>query len=101
MYAAAQAAQHSGAEGSAAASTAVGAATILGQGPAVPAGSNVVAIEPPSTTDEVEEAEEDEEEEEDRPLSMEELRQRTIKAMNRRLEGGVIKKSSMSGVRRR
>eukprot|EP00232_Nephroselmis_pyriformis_P003386 CAMPEP_0182912456 /NCGR_PEP_ID=MMETSP0034_2-20130328/37522_1 /TAXON_ID=156128 /ORGANISM="Nephroselmis pyriformis, Strain CCMP717" /LENGTH=532 /DNA_ID=CAMNT_0025049131 /DNA_START=62 /DNA_END=1660 /DNA_ORIENTATION=- len=80
MYAASQAAQHSGEGGASIAS-------ILGQGPQTPAGALHLQIEAPSTTDDVEESESGEEEDDDSmPLSRDDLRAKVNKKLLRGLD---------------
>lgn len=60
-------------------------ASILGQGPAVPAGRHTVSIQPPTTTDEAYDSEEDsDEEDEDRPYSRDELKAKTMRGLHKR-----------------
>jgi len=87
MYAASQAAARGEDVNSA------GYASILGQGPQTPAGSTVMAIEPPSTTEEPD-LEESDEEDDDRPLNRDELRAKTIKSLAKREAGGGAKKAA-------
>ncbi|GAQ87539.1 hypothetical protein KFL_003590130 [Klebsormidium nitens] len=59
--------------------------SILGQGPQTPAGATTIAIEPPSTTDDMQtESESDEEEMEERPMTRDELRVKTLKSLGKR-----------------
>ena len=60
-------------------------ASILGQGPQLPAGRNTITIQPPTTTDEAYDSEEDsDEEDEDRPYSKEELKAKTMRGLHKR-----------------
>jgi len=59
--------------------------SILGQGPQLPAGSNQIAIQPPTTTDEAYDSEEDsEDEDDDRPFSRDELKAKTMRGLSKR-----------------
>jgi len=57
--------------------------SVIGQGPAAPAGSVVIHVEPPLIGDEDDSAEESDEEEE-RPLSRDELKAKTMRGINKR-----------------
>ena len=83
MYAASIAAQHGGGESGPPASI----ASILGQGPQVPAGTVSVHIEPPSTTDAAEDDDSDHDVEDDRPLTRDELKAKTVKSIAKREPG--------------
>lgn len=65
-------------------------ASVLGQGPQTPAGSTVLNIEPPSTTDDVE-SDSSEDEEDDHPLTRSELQGKMEKKLKR---GGEDKKKA-------
>lgn len=56
---------------------------MFGIGPATPAGGHLVTIEAPTTNDEYFSDDESEDELEDRPLTKEELQQKTLKHINR------------------
>jgi|Transcript_38893 hypothetical protein len=73
-------------------------ASILGQGPQTPAGSTVMQIEPPSTTDDANfEDDSEDEEDEDRPLNRDELRAKTIKSLAKREATGGARKVVSKG----
>ena len=60
-------------------------ASILGQGPQLPAGRNNITIMPPSATDEAYDSEEDsDDEDEDRPYSRDELKAKTMRGLHKR-----------------
>ena len=60
-------------------------ASILGQGPQLPAGRNNIQIQPPSATDEAYDSEEDsDDEDEDRPYSRDELKAKTMRGLHKR-----------------
>ena len=59
--------------------------SMLGNGPALPAGSVNISIQPPTTADDSDEESADSEDL-DRPLSREELRQRTLRGLMRKDE---------------
>ncbi|KAK3256578.1 hypothetical protein CYMTET_34289, partial [Cymbomonas tetramitiformis] len=61
-------------------------ASVLGQGPQTAAGSTVIAIDPPSTTEELASDSDEEEDEEDRPLTRDELQAKTLKNLGRKSE---------------
>jgi len=59
--------------------------SILGQGPQLPAGQNIISIQPPTTTDEAYDSEEDsEDEDDDRPFSRDELKAKTMRGLSKR-----------------
>jgi len=90
MYAASQAASSGQGDGSA-----VAVASVLGQGPQTPAGQGFIQIEPPSALDDQAVDDESEEEEGDeRPLSLDELKAKTLKSIGRRDGSGAGKKAA-------
>ena len=57
--------------------------TVMGQGPAAPAGSVVIHVDPPLIGDEDDSVEESDDEEE-RPLSRDELKAKTLRGITKR-----------------
>ena len=57
---------------------------ILGMGPATPMGQELLQVDPPNLEDYSSEDESEEEEEDARPLTREELKQKTLKGIHRR-----------------
>ena len=82
LYAQHQAAQQ-GKEGDPAA-----VAAILGQGPQLPAGTTQISINPPSTGDDFGSDEDSGDDEDDKPLSRQQLKDRAMRGLNRRVDGG-------------
>jgi coiled-coil domain-containing protein 63/114 len=58
--------------------------SVIGQGPAAPAGSTIVSIDPPAIGDEGESEEESDAGDEERPLSRDELRAKTLRGLTKR-----------------
>jgi len=69
---------------------------LLGGGPQTPAGTNLIAVDPPSTADEYQSDDDSEEEVEDRPLSREELQAKTLRSLNKRTVDGKYKGAQRS-----
>eukprot|EP01052_Picozoa_sp_SAG31_P030699 SAG31_NODE_3171_length_4590_cov_5.721443_4_plen_165_part_00 len=82
LYAQHQAAQQ-GREGDPAA-----VAAILGQGPQLPAGTTQISINPPSTGEDFASDDDSAEEEDDKPMSRQQLKERAMRGLNRRVDGG-------------
>mmetsp|Transcript_7500 Transcript_7500/g.17164 ORF Transcript_7500/g.17164 Transcript_7500/m.17164 type:complete len:387 (+) Transcript_7500:3-1163(+) len=76
-------------------------ANMLGQGPQTPAGSTMVAINPPSAGDEGGSDEDSDGDDEDRPLSREELRAKTLRGLSKREHKLTQKVAKASGSARR
>jgi chromosome segregation ATPase len=75
-------------------------AAILGQGPQLPAGTTQISINPPSTGDDFDSDEESGEEDEDKPLSRQELKDRAMRGLNRRVDGSKRKGTPEGGKRK-
>jgi len=71
---------------------------VFGQGPAAPAGSTVINIDPPVIGDE-DETEEESDEDEERPLSRDELKAKTLRGLTKR-EGQQLSKQQKRKMRR-
>lgn len=63
-------------------------ASILGTGPKVPMGQELLHVNPPKLDDYQSDDEEDEDDEDTRPLTREELKTRTLNRLQRRSQGG-------------
>ena len=57
--------------------------SVIGQGPAAPAGSTIINIDPPVIGDE-DESEDESDEDEERPLSRDELKAKTLRGLTKR-----------------
>ena len=58
--------------------------SVIGQGPAAPAGSTIISIDPPVIGDEGDSEDESDEEDEERPLSRDELKAKTLRGLTKR-----------------
>mmetsp|Transcript_37722 Transcript_37722/g.85955 ORF Transcript_37722/g.85955 Transcript_37722/m.85955 type:complete len:112 (-) Transcript_37722:105-440(-) len=65
---------------------------VIGQGPAAPAGSTVINIDPPVIGDE-DDSEDESDEDEERPLSRDELKAKTLRGLTKR-EGQQMSKQA-------
>lgn len=60
-------------------------ASILGQGPQLPAGHNQIIIQPPTTTEDLYDSDDDsDDDDEDRPFSRDELKAKTMRGLSKR-----------------